>query len=235
MRPLHNLPALTSFLLLGALPGATAQTAPAAPPASSWYIGVTAAYHRYAQPETVHTAGTATPYLLQPVQVLLGHRFANGRSLQIDFMQSQRTASANSDRVYTDDNRYYYYYSNEAVQAFAVSMVLRMPLLKSTTAIRWRLDSQLGLSYLMTRFTEKYHYVSTQNPGPTAPWFEKRRGLGDLPITVGLSASYRLSPHLDLTADASTHVSWVLCIARAFGTSGSPVGGGGGFGLRYNL
>ena len=234
MRLFYSLPALTSYLLLGTLSGA-AQTAPAVQPISSWYVGVAASYHRYAQPETVHTAGAATPYLLQPAQVLLGYQFANGRSLEASFMHSQRTAPANCNRVYTDNDSYYYYYSTEAVQAFAVSVVLRTPLLHPATASRWQLDSRLGLTYLKTRFTQNYYYVATQNPGPATPWFEERRALGDLPITAGLAASYRLSPHLDLTADASAHVSWVLCIARIFGTSGSPVGGGGGIGLRYSI
>jgi hypothetical protein len=233
MRLFYNLPALTSYLLLGPLPGA-AQTAPAVMPTSSWYVGIGAAYHRYAQPETVHTAGAATPYLLQPAQVLLGHRFANGRSLEAIFMRSQRAAPANSDRVYTSRGDYYYY-SNEAVQAFAVSVVLRTPLLHPAATSRWQLDGRVGLTYLMGHFTQKYYNVLALNPGPTAPTTENRRALGDLPITAGLAASYRLSPHLDLTADASAHVSWVLCVVKLFGTSGSPVGGGGGIGLRYSL
>ncbi|GAA4047241.1 hypothetical protein GCM10022409_36750 [Hymenobacter glaciei] len=232
MHHFYSLPALTSYLLAGSLSGA-AQTAPA--PASAWYVAATAAYHRYAQPETVHTDGTASPYLLQPAQVLLGHRFATGVGLEAGVMHSQRAEPTNSARVYSDANRDYYYYSTEAVQSFAVSLLFRAPLLHPAAESRWQLDSRVGLTYLMTRFTEKYFYVLTANPDPTPPTLEKQRHLGDLPITTGLAASYRLSPHLELTADASAHVSWVLGIARLFGTSGLPVGGGGGVGLRYNL
>lgn len=233
MRYFRTLPALTSYLLASSVSGAAAQTAPV--PASSWYVGVAAACHRYAQPETVHIDGAATPYQLQPAQVLLGRRFANGRRLEAGFMYSRRAAAANSHRVYSDDNRDYYYYSNEAAQAFTVSVLLSTPLLPPAPASRWQLDGRVGLIYLKTRFIEKYYFVLTQNPGPTPPAYEERRNLGDLPVTAGLAASYRLGPHLDLTADASAHASWVLSIARAFGASGPLVGGGGGIGLRYNL
>ena len=233
MRCFYTLPAITCCLLAGGLSGAVAQTAPGA--ASSWYFAATAAYHRYAQPETVHTEGTATPYQLQPAQVLLGHHFANGRSLEASFMRSQRAEPANSSRVYSDTNRDYYYYSTEAAQTLAVSVLFRVPLLRPAAESRWQLDGRVGLTYLLTRFTEKYYYVLTANPNPTPPTFDEQRRLGDLPITAGLATSYRLSPRLDLTADASAHLSWVLCVAKLFGTSGSPVGGGGGIGLRYNL
>lgn len=233
MRHLYRLPALTSCLLAASLSGAVAQTTSA--PASSWYVAAGAAYHRYAQPETVHTNGTTSPYQLQPAQMLLGHRFANGRSLEAGFMRSQRAAAASSNRVYSDTNRDYYYYSTEGAQTVAVSVLFRVPLLRPAAESRWRLDSRVGLTYLMTRFTEKYYYVIAANPDPTPPTLEKQRRLGDLPITTGLAASYRLGPHLELTADASAHVSWILGIARLFGTSGSPVGGGVGGGLRYNL
>lgn len=232
MRLLYSLLALTSYLVAGSLVGAVAQTFPA--PASSWYVAVGASYHRYAQPETVHSNGTSSPYQLQPAQVLVGHRFPKGPSLEAGFMQYQRAAPANSDPVYTSDDDFYYY-SNEAVKAFAASVLLRAPLLPPATNSRWQLDGRVGFTYVMTHFTEKYYSVLARNPGVTFPSREERRSLGDLPVTAGLAASCRISRHLQLTADASAHASWVLCIARLFGTSGSPVGGGGGVGLRYNL
>lgn len=232
MRPFYTLSFLVGYLMAGGTPRAVGQTAPAAP--SSWYVGAAAAFHRYAQPETVHTDGAATPYLLQPVQVLLGHRFANGRRLEAGFLYG-RQAAATTKRVYSTDNRDYYYYSNDNAQAFAVSVLLCLPLLPPAPARRWQLDGRVGLSYVNTRFTEKYYFVLTQDPGPTPPAYAERRHLNDLPIAAGLAASYRLGPHLDLTADASAYASWVLAIGRAFGAKGSPVGAGGGIGLRYNL
>ncbi|MBO2008891.1 hypothetical protein [Hymenobacter negativus] len=231
MRPLYGLFVLTGSLVVGSFTGAIAQTSSSAVP--GWYVAAGAAYHRYAQPETVHTKGTASPYELQPVQILVGRQFANGYGLEAGFMQAQRAASANSDPVYTDSGDYYYY-STEAVQAFAVSMLLRKSLLP-VTASRWQLDGRAGLTYVMTRFTEKYYNVLALNPTTTIPYSGRQRKLGDLPVTIGLAASYHISPRLALTADASAHISWVLCIARVFGTSGSPVGGGGGIGVRYSL
>lgn len=230
MRPFHALPTVVGCLLAGSSPPAVGQTVPAAP--SSWYVGAAAAFHRYAQPETVHTDGAATPYLLQPVQVLLGHRFASGKRLEAGFLY-RRQAAATTQRVYSAGNRDYYYYANDDAQAFAVSVLLCLPLLPPTR--RWQLDGRVGLSYLNTRFTEKYYFVLTQDPGPTPPVYAERRHLNDLPVVAGLAASYRLGPHLDLTADASAYASWVLAIGRAFGATGSPVGAGGGIGLRYNL
>jgi hypothetical protein len=231
MRPIHSLFVLTGSLVVGSFTGAVAQASSSVVP--RWYFAAGAAYHRYAQLGTVHTKGTASPYELQPVQVLVGHQFANGYSLEAVFMQARRAASANSDPVYTGRGNYYYY-STEAVQAFAVSMLLRKPLLP-VAAGRWQLDGRAGLTYVMTRFTEKYYDVLALNPTPTMPYPEKQRKLGDLPVTVGLAASYRISPHLALTADASAHISWVLCIAKLFNTPGSVAGGGGGIGVRYSL
>lgn len=232
MRLTYILPALASYLTLSNVPGAFAQISPL--PTASWYGAVEASYHQFAQPETVHTEGTYSPYLLKPVQVLVGHRFAKGYSLEVGFMRYQREAPAISDPVYKSGGDYYYY-SNEAVQAFAASLLLRAPLLHPAAASRWQLDGRCGITYLMTRFTQKFYSVRAPNPRINEPTLEERRNLGDIPITTGLVASYRISPHMDLTADASAHISWVLCIARAFGTSGSPIGGGGGIGLRYNL
>lgn len=233
MRPFHPISILVGYLLAGGATQAVGQTAPAA--ASSWYVGAAAAFHRYAQPETVHTDGAATPYLLQPVQVLLGHRFTNGLRLEAGFLFSRQAAAATTKRVYSADNRDYYYYTNDAAQAFAVSVLLCLPLLPPAPVRRWQLDGRVGLSYLNTRFTEKYYFVLAQDPGPTPPAYAERRHLNDLPIAAGLAASYRLGPHLDLTGDASAYASWVLAIGRALGATGSPVGAGGGIGLRYNL
>lgn len=233
MRPFSPLSVLVGCLLAGSAPQVVGQPAPAA--ASSWYVGVAAARHRFAQPETVHTDGAATPYLLQPVQVVLGYRFANGQRLEAGFLYSRRAAAAASQRVYSADNRDYYYYSNEAAQAFAVSVLFSRPLLSPAPARRWQLDGRMGLSYLSTRFTEKYYFALAQDPGPSPPAYAERRHLGDLPVAAGLAASYRLGPHLDLTADASAYASWVLALGRAFGATGSLVGAGGGVGLRYNL
>jgi hypothetical protein len=232
MRSRWSLLALTTGLVVGNLTTASAQAAPAA--AAGWYVAAEAACHRFAQPETVHTEGTTSPYLLLPAQVLIGRRFSSGLGVEAGFMYHQREAPATSAPQYPDPS-HFYYYSNEAVQAFAATLLLRAPLLHPAARSRWQLDGKMGLTYLDGHFTEKFYSGWALAPDPPAPDRERRRRLGDLPITLGLGASYRLGSHLQLTADASAHVSWVLCIAKLFGTSGSPVGGGGGIGLRYTL
>jgi hypothetical protein len=232
MRLLYSLPALICYLITGHLTGAAAQNISAS--TASWYVAAGASYQQYAQPETVHSTPATSPYLLQPAQVLVGRRFASGASLEAGFMQSQRAAPATSEIIQTSDDDFYYY-STEAVKAFAVSVLLRKPLLPATTGTRWQLDSRVGLAYMKTSFTQKYYHERTRNQGPAFPVNEERRRLGDLPITLGVGASYRIGHHLQLTADASAHVSWILCIVKIFGTSGSPIGGGGGIGVRYNF
>ncbi|WP_201981978.1 hypothetical protein [Hymenobacter rubidus] len=232
MRLLYSFFALTSYLVAGNSVSTTAQTLPCH--SSYWYAGVKASYHQYAQPETVHGSGNSSPYLLKPAQVLVGYRFSQGQSVEVSFMKYQREAPANSNRTYLDRGDYYYY-SNEAVEAFAISALLAVPLVHPSEASHWQLDGRIGGSYVITRFTEKYYNVLAINPGITYPTLEERRKLGDLPLTLGLAGSYIVGSHLAVTADASAHVSWILCVVKLFGTSGSPVGGGGGIGLRYNL
>ncbi|WP_210518572.1 outer membrane beta-barrel protein [Hymenobacter terricola] len=211
-------------LLLGALSfGARAQEAAGAGPAPGyrWYVGGLAAFQTFAT-TSVFTAQEGT---IGPLYGYLGYQITPHLAVQGGYMQRSQSHADSFSGINNAGQPFTYAQTDTYFNA-AVPLLLRFRLARQP-AHRLHLDALLGATVLL----HHYHYENnnTVTGQPTTQTELDLRAKNGY-ITGGLSVGFTLTPHLELTAEATNN--WYLNARDYYHWQVQP---GAGIGLRYHF
>ena len=229
--PARQLPLMGFAALLFSPVLAKAQTADSKPP-SRWYVEAAAAYQTFPLPETIWAEQPNSMFTVLPAQLRVGYTFRNGKAFETGLLVRYREKPV---AFYKDYSHARVHQSSRNVRTVAIPMLFYTPFKSNKPNSRAEFGTKFGATLIVTNYLKQEYSTSPRETTPYNFTEEESKGWGDLPLTFGGYAGYRLNDHLKLTADVNANVSYLLIFALMFGSEVVPLGGGASLGIRYTL